>query len=122
MNAIKPYTREEILRENDNFPSRGIYCPKCKTNIPVFAELTNKQEVKIRNKANGNVPEAIRLLREKTGCGVRWAKIWALHPNGPQEAGFEGDAKCPHCGGRLRTPKAKQCPHCLLSWHEPNNV
>lgn len=25
---------------------------------------------------------------------------------------------CPHCGGPLRTPRAKQCPHCLSDWHE----
>ena len=24
---------------------------------------------------------------------------------------------CPYCGGRLRTPKAKQCPHCFRKWH-----
>jgi len=36
---------------------------------------------------------------------------------------FESDSKkwtggpCPYCGGKLRTPKAKQCPHCKKSWH-----
>jgi hypothetical protein len=36
---------------------------------------------------------------------------------------FETDSKkwtggpCPYCGGKLRTPKAKQCPHCKKSWH-----
>lgn len=25
---------------------------------------------------------------------------------------------CPHCTGRLRTWRAKQCPHCLKSWRE----
>jgi hypothetical protein len=27
-------------------------------------------------------------------------------------------APCPHCGKPLRTPQAKQCPHCLTSWHD----
>lgn len=27
-------------------------------------------------------------------------------------------AKCPSCGGSLRTEKAKQCPHCYESWRE----
>jgi len=25
---------------------------------------------------------------------------------------------CPHCAGRLRTWRAKQCPHCLANWRE----
>ena len=24
---------------------------------------------------------------------------------------------CPRCGGLARTPRAKQCPHCLHDWH-----
>ena len=27
-------------------------------------------------------------------------------------------AKCPSCGGSLRTEKAKQCPHCYESWRD----
>ncbi len=30
-------------------------------------------------------------------------------------------AVCPECGHELRTKKAKQCPGCLLDWHDPNN-
>ncbi|MCP4104012.1 MAG: hypothetical protein GY749_00505 [Desulfobacteraceae bacterium] len=122
MEDIKPFTYEDIIQEKDGFPSRGIYCPKCKVNIPVFAELSKEDEAEIRKNGKGNVIETIRLIREKTGCGLRWAKIWAIHPDGPQEIGFQGNGKCPYCGGRLRTEKAKQCPHCLISWHDPNNI
>lgn len=122
MNIVKPFTREEILKEEDGFPSRGMYCEKCKTNIPVFADLSEAEAKEIRKKGGGDSVKTIRLLREKTGCGVRWAKIWAIHPDGPQEAGFSGEAKCPYCGDRLRSEKAKQCPHCLKDWHDSKNV
>lgn len=31
---------------------------------------------------------------------------------------FLPTAKCPYCGKTLRTDKAKQCMHCLKSWHD----
>ncbi len=31
-------------------------------------------------------------------------------------------ASCPHCGEELRTPQAKQCRHCHMDWHDPDNV
>jgi hypothetical protein len=119
---VKPFTKEEIEKEEDGFPSRGNYCPRCKTNIPVFEGINKEEEEKIRTAANGDTIETIRLIRERTGCGVRWAKIWALHPNGPQEEGYSGNAKCPFCGANLRTPRAKQCPSCFKSWRSQNNT
>ena len=29
----------------------------------------------------------------------------------------ENDPRCPKCGGRLKTPKARQCLHCGADWH-----
>jgi hypothetical protein len=29
---------------------------------------------------------------------------------------------CPSCGKFLRTPLAKQCQHCKMDWHNPDNV
>ena len=31
-------------------------------------------------------------------------------------------APCPYCGKPLRTPMAKQCHHCKMDWHNPDNV
>lgn len=28
---------------------------------------------------------------------------------------------CPYCGKPLRTPRAKQCRHCGMDWHDPSN-
>lgn len=30
-------------------------------------------------------------------------------------------APCPYCEEPLRTAKAKQCPHCLMDWHDSSN-
>lgn len=38
-----------------------------------------------------------------------------------EKKGYSGDKKCPYCGGQLRSPRAKQCPHCLMAWHDPSN-
>jgi hypothetical protein len=27
---------------------------------------------------------------------------------------------CPYCGKPLRTPLARQCQHCLMDWHDPD--
>ena len=119
---VRPFTKEEIEKENDGFPSRGIFCPKCGVNIPVFEGLDEAEESAIRKAGKGNPVETIRIIRERAGCGVRWGKIWAIHPNGPQPKGFTGDGKCPYCGARLRTPHAKQCPECFKSWRNEENI
>ncbi len=37
------------------------------------------------------------------------------------EKGYSGDKACPYCNGRLRSPRARQCPHCLMSWHDSDS-
>jgi len=32
------------------------------------------------------------------------------------------EGTCPLCGGKLRTEKAQQCPHCFARWHKPTPV
>ena len=29
---------------------------------------------------------------------------------------------CPYCGEALRTQLAKQCRHCGMDWHDPENI
>lgn len=31
-------------------------------------------------------------------------------------------ASCPYCGEELRSVQAKQCRHCKMDWHDPDNV
>ncbi len=63
--------------------------------------------------------------------GITW-DIWQiLYFNKPEvmkafsvvvvEKGYSGDEKCPYCDGRLRSANAKQCPHCLMAWHDSSN-
>ena len=109
------YTKVELKELGDEFPKKGIYCPKCKTFIPIFAELSKDDEIRLKEKikSEGGVA-AIKELCELTGCSLRLAKIWVVHPEGPTPV-IDGPP-CPYCGGKLRTSRAKQCPHCLKSW------
>ena len=116
----RPFTREEVAAAGSGRPSRGLYCSRCETFIPVFAELSPEEEQRLRAWArSGRSAAAMQRLRDVTGCSIGWAKIWIHHPDGPEAKGFRGNARCPFCGGRLRTDRARQCPHCLMSWHDP---
>lgn len=35
---------------------------------------------------------------------------------------FFGEGMCPYCGVKLRTPQARQCFECGVSWHNPQRV
>jgi hypothetical protein len=106
-----PYTREEIDHLGQGaWPWRGFYCPKCRTHIPQFAVISAEDEQHLRGLPTMT---AIKELRERTGCPLRWAKIWAFHPHGPQPSG----PPCPYCGQPLRTDKAQQCLECGADWH-----
>src|SRR5262245_33819108 len=111
-----PYTRSELDRiSDDEFPKRGNFCNKCQTHIPLFAEQSADEERRIR-KLESKVQQMVE-LRKITGCTIRWAKIWALHPDGPQPHRRESGPPCPQCGEPLRTPMAKQCVNCGADWH-----
>ncbi len=100
----------------------GVVCPSCGAHIPHFAELSDPQAERLKSLArSGRRAEAMRDLRDLTNCSLGSAKRWVNHPDGPEDKGFRGHGKCPHCGGRLRTEEAKQCPHCLMSWHDPRH-
>src|SRR6185369_15984179 len=112
-----PYTRREVLEAGDAFPERGPICPRCRTHIPQFVELTTDLEATLRSLIDrGNQVEATLKLREATGCSLRWAKIWVIHGGVPNTAS-EPASPCPYCGAPLRTPQSKQCRFCKRDWH-----
>jgi predicted Zn-ribbon and HTH transcriptional regulator len=43
------------------------------------------------------------------------------HVNQPTKDLCTRIAVCPECGYKLRSKKARQCPNCLLDWHDPEN-
>ena len=69
------------------------------------------------------IPEVREKLRELTGCSEAWAKLWMIHPDGPQEAD-PPPKRCPYCGNLLKTGRAQQCLACGADWHNktPNTA
>lgn len=121
--AETSYTNAQ-LRElpRDASPTRGPFCEKCQTHIPVFADLTRSQEQEVRHLALDRPLQAMKRLRDITGCDLGWAKTWVLHPNGPRSKHEQDGPPCPICGEPLRTKEAKQCLSCGMDWHDPDNI
>lgn len=117
MPSSQPYTRAEIQALGDSRPQRGIHCPLCDCYIPEFEELS-QQEVEDLYKLD-MIPR-IKAVRDKTGCSLKWAKIWALHPDGIHPLPSEPTAPCPFCEVPLH-PNAGQCLLCKMDWHDPKN-
>jgi hypothetical protein len=115
------YTKDELIRlVVDALPTRGAKCPKCGVIIPQFADLTEKDEARVRQLICQNQKMmAMHELRSLTLCPVSWAKIWVLHSGRPDSVGTT--APCPYCGKPLKTTLAKQCPHCNMDWHDPDH-
>jgi hypothetical protein len=113
-----PYTPEELSRSGDGFPERGVYCSKCRTFIPQFSALSSEDSERLRALAQGDSSMAIAELQRITSCPPRWAKLWVVHGGQPSEPRVEfRGPPCPSCGKSLRTESARQCPHCLATWH-----
>ena len=109
----RSYTRSELAQlPDDRWPDRGDYCGKCQTWIPRFAEISDKEESRLRSLSK---IQAMKEVKEKTGCTLRWAKIWATHENGPEHQ-YIGPP-CPYCSEPLRTEQAQQCFVCGADWH-----
>jgi hypothetical protein len=82
-----------------------------------FAEQARGAVARLKRLAlNGHKLLAQQQLVSLVGCPERWAKIWVNHL-GKAKPRFLGPP-CPHCAKPLRTPAARQCPHCLADWHE----
>lgn len=117
MDSSKPYTRDEAIAAHSKAPDRGIYCPRCENFIPEFADISPQEAAEIHKLTVG---KAMEVVQHRTGCSRAWAKIWAMHPNGPHDA--EPDAvTCPYCDLPLNA-RAKQCPLCKMDWHTPGKI
>ena len=118
----KPYTFEEAYKFGNGFPDRGMRCYKCNALIPQFSNFGKREKYNWNKIRTTQGDEAANdYIMSITGCNLRWAKIWRIHPNGPaaktyNEAKFDKSTSCPFCEKALRTKEAKQCPHCFKSW------
>jgi len=119
--TAQAYTRDEMIGlPVDALPTRGPKCPKCGSILPQFAELSDKDERRVRQLIfQGHNLMATAELKAATDCPLSWAKLWVLHSGRPGIP--DGTAPCPYCGRPVNTALAKQCPHCNMDWHDPEN-
>jgi hypothetical protein len=115
------YTPEEIALAEDITPTKGEFCPVCKTYIPYVLGMTPEVAAQIRVHLSGEQSSVARYaLRKLFGFPLGWVKIWWIHRDGLHEPPPE--TPCPYCSLPLRTPYAKQCRHCRKDWHDLNNI
>ena len=115
------YSRVEVLAAGDKLPERGPLCHECGARIPVFEELSEADESRVRQCIRENRHlMAMTELRAATGCSLIWAKLWVQH-NGRANPAKEA-TPCPYCGMPLRTSLAKQCRFCRRDWHDEENI
>ncbi|QDT26757.1 hypothetical protein Enr10x_20670 [Gimesia panareensis] len=117
MTSPQPYTRAEIEALGDQLPERGAFCPSCGLYIPEFADISAEELTELKQNDTLTI---FKTLREKTGCNLKWAKIWSQHPDGPHPLVAEETAPCPYCGVPLH-PGAEQCLLCRMDWHDPTH-
>ena len=102
-------------------PHESPACEVCGQRIPQFPDLPRSREARIRQlMTERDTVTAMRELVDATGCPLSWANLWVAHKGRAQTR--PPGTTCSHCGGRLRTPQAKQCLECGMDWHDPHNV
>lgn len=115
------YSRAEVVASGHKLPERGLVCHECGALIPIFEDLSEVDERRIRGciRQSQHVI-AMQELRAATGCSLEWAKLWVQH-NGSAKPAKE-PTPCPNCGMPLRTSLARQCRFCRTDWHDEGNV
>ena len=118
----EPYTRAELEAVGDELPMRGPLCPHCNLCIPQFADLSDRDEARVRELIREMRPMAATIeLQSATGCPEQWAQLWVKHRGRPI-ASYDPPTPCPYCGMLLRSNLAKQCRHCRRDWHDPTQM
>jgi|SRR5688500_15578369 len=117
--ADQSYTREELEKFGDELPDKGLFCKKCRTFIPQFAELSAQDEYRVKTLARSRTILAIKELMFFTGCSIGFAEIWVSHEGRPE---LIYDYPCPFCSQPLRTSEAEQCRFCKRDWHDENDL
>lgn len=74
-----------------------------------------------------NPIQAIKNLKELTGCSLKESKMWVDNKREEKADEFlqrfiDSLPPCPYCGGKLRTHLAKQCRFCFRDWHDENEL
>ena len=99
------YSRSEVLAARDGPPERGPVCDKCGARIPVFEDLSEADEQRVRRLISEHQHlKAMAELRAATGSSLPWAKAWVLHNRNPNP--LKAPTSCPYCGMPLRTSLA----------------
>src|SRR5262245_27686461 len=111
------YSRAEVIAAGHTLPERGPTCHKCGSHIPIFEDLSEAEEDRIRECMENGSMVVMLELSKATGCSLEWAKLW-VHHNGRAEE----PSPCPYCGKPLRTSSSKQCRFCLNDWHDESKV
>ena len=110
------YSKAEVITAGRKLPERGLLCHECGATIPIFEDLSQADEKRVRESIQQSGPfMAIQELRTATGCSLEWAKLWVQHEGRPKPA---ETIPCPYCGMPLRTTRAKQCRFCWRDWHD----
>lgn len=114
------YSRSEVLAARDGPPERGPFCDQCGARIPVFEDLSDADEQRVRQLISEQQHlKAMVELRAATGSSLLWAKLWVSHNGKPNP--LKEPTPCPYCGMPLRTSLAKQCRFCGRDWHDASS-
>jgi len=58
------YSREEVIAAGSNWPTRGLLCHECGRYIPVFEDLSEEDEQRVRQRLQQNRFTAMKELRD----------------------------------------------------------